>query len=395
MPLFTKPKFNIIIPLMKKKILYFAFIIHSLWAAHISAQELTIDKDDVFVIQDPEGRYPLYIKKKEDIKSVLLTETTKHPELKLDNYAYRSGTYNKINGDEKRLLNNEFLDPEKKLYSLIDSTPEDGTPIGTAYHIWIPYIIEYGYDWGRKGEVEVADGTFFNIRAFSKPYGDYSGGFKDNPFMLRLTQKPVDPPIAKPVYSGDAADAFSSLSEKTGGQMYRAAAPEDILPLIRQILTKDKNEHLDVLFALDATESMRDDIKAVRSGVAAVLTEVKDQYKSCRVALVLYKDYRDDFLVRDACTFTGNIKKFEKALNGFQVFGGRDIPEAVYEGIYAGLKHQWRSKDDSIDKKLILIGDAPPHPRPRGKISRNDVDELAAEKNVSVYTIILPHDLSY
>ena len=67
-----------------------------------SALDLSVDKGDVLIIQSPEGGYHLYIKKKADIASVLLTETTKDPALKESNYAYRAPEWNAINGDEKR-----------------------------------------------------------------------------------------------------------------------------------------------------------------------------------------------------------------------------------------------------------------------------------------------------
>lgn len=377
---------------MKK---FFFTVIFISFFCVLKAQDISLGKDDVLVIQSPEGGYHLYIKAKPDIKSVLLTETTRDPELKEANYAYRNPDYNVINGDEKRLLNGEFLLPEKKLYSLIDSTPEEDTPLGKAFHIWIPYIIVYGYDWSRSGEVEVADGTFFNIRTFVKPYGDYDGGFQDNPFVLRVTQKPVEPENEKTGYSNDAVKVFTELADTTAGKLIYAKSPEEIVPLIEEILTKTEKENLDLLFALDSTESMKDDIEAVRKSILSMLEKIIPRYKSCRIALILYKDYREDFLVREACMFTGNLKKFEKALYGFKVFGGRDIPEAVYEGLYLGLQQSWRTDNENTDKKLILIGDAPPHSRPRGKVKKEDVDKLAKEKNVSFYPIILPHGLSY
>ena len=380
--------------MQKRKFLW--ILIVCFLSVFLEAEDLSLSKEDLLVIQNPKGGYHLYIRAKPDIKSVLLTETTKDPDLKLDNYAYRDPNYNEINGDEKRLLNGEFLLPEKKLYSLIDSTPEKNTPLGEAYHIWIPYIILYGYDWSRSGEVEVKDGTFFNIRTFSKPYGDYTGNFQDNPFTLRVTQKPVekDPPPDLS-YSDEAVKTFTDLADTTEGEMIYAKGPEDILPTIKQILKKGEKDHLDLLFALDSTESMKDDIEEVRKNISSMLAEILPQYKTYRIALVLYKDYREDFLVREACVFTDNLKKFEKALYGFRVFGGRDIPEAVYEGIFLGLRQSWRALDADVDKKLILIGDAPPHPKPRGKVTKENVDKLAADKGVKIYPIILPHTLSY
>lgn len=376
---------------MKNKLIIIFFV----FAFFLTAEDLKIDRNDLAVIQSPEGGYHLYIRVKPDIKSVMLTETTRDPDLKLDNYAYRNPAYNKINGDEKRILNNEFLAFEKQLYSLIDSTPEKDTPLGEAFHIWIPYIIEYGYDWSRHGEIEVKDGTFFNIRTFAKPYGDYSGEFKDNPFILRLTQKIVEPKPEKISYSDEAVTAFSALAENTYAKMLYAEKPEEILSCVKEILKKNENDSLDLLFALDATESMKDDIEVVRKEITGIISDVMKNYKSFRVALILYKDYREDFLVREACVFTDNLKKFQKALYGFNVVGGRDIPEAVYEGLHLGLRQSWRVDDNSVDRKIILIGDAPPHPRPRGKISKNDVENLAAEKKVSIYSIILPHGPAY
>lgn len=380
--------------MQKRKFLW--ILVVGFLSVFLEAEDLSLSKEDLLVIQNPKGGYHLYIRAKPDIKSVLLTETTKDPDLKLDNYAYRDPNYNEINGDEKRLLNGEFLLPEKKLYSLIDSTPEKNTPLGEAYHIWIPYIILYGYDWSRSGEIEVKDGTFFNIRTFAKPYGDYTGNFQDNPFTLRVTQKPVekDPPPDLS-YSDEAVKTFTDLADTTEGEMIYAKGPEDILSTIKEILKKGEKDHLDLLFALDSTESMKDDVEEVRKNISSMLAETLPQYKTYRIALVLYKDYREDFLVREACVFTDNLKKFEKALYGFRVFGGRDIPEAVYEGLFLGLRQSWRALDADVDKKLILIGDAPPHPKPRGKVTKEDVDKLAADKGVKIYPIILPHTLSY
>mgnify|MGYP000886813532 CR=1 FL=1 len=138
-------------------------------------KDLNIAKEDTFVLPGNNGGFHLYIRAKGDIKSVLLTETTQDPKLKLHNYAYRDPNFNEINGNEKRMLNGQELDVSKGLYSLIDSTVEENTPIGRAFHIWIPRVMVYGYSWSRNGELEVVDGTFINIRAFELPFGDYEG----------------------------------------------------------------------------------------------------------------------------------------------------------------------------------------------------------------------------
>lgn len=371
-----------------KKISFFFLL--SILSFSLQALDISVGKDDVFIVQSPEGGYHLYIRAKKDIKSVLLTETTRDPTLRSDNYAYRSPSWNAINGDEKRLLDGEFIPADKNIYSLIDSTPEKNTPIGDAFHIWIPYLINYGYAWTRNAEVQVLDGTYFNIRAFSKPWADYTGTFKDNPFRLRLTQKPVvrvDPPT-EITYMTDTVASFSNLAEKTRGGIKYAAGAKDVVPLIRELLDSPSDRSLDLVIVLDATESMVDDIDEIREFLKPMLEELLPTYPSWRIALVLYKDYFEDFLVKNACPFTSDLAVFRKALGSFRVQGGRDIPEAVYEGLDGALALPWNSE---ADKKIILIGDAPPHPKPRGRVTKEMVELSAADKGVQLNVIILPH----
>ena len=137
---------------------------------------------------------------------------------------------------------------------------------------------------------------------------------------------------------------------------------------------------------------MADDITEVREMIIPVLEELLPQWPAWRVALVLYKDYYEDFLARIAAPFTTDLAFFRKALNSFRVQGGRDIPEAVYEGLHAALSLPW---NPGSDRKIILVGDAPPHPKPRAKISKEGVEAMAAKKGVQMNVIILPHGTTY
>lgn len=362
-------------------------------AVLLSGQDLTIAPEDIAITQSPRGGYNLYIRNKPGLGSVLLTETTRDPELRADNYAYRALEYNPVNGDEKRMLDGEFIPAEKKLWSLIDSTPVADSPVGEAFHIWIPFVIAYGYEWSRHGEVQVLDGTYINIRAFEKPYADYSGSFADNPYRMRFTQKPV--PVARPddtAYMDDTVRAFTELAEGSAGSVFYAKGPEDIVPRIRTLLEKPSGRSLDLVFVIDATESMIDDIEEVREMIIPMLEELLPQWPAWRLSLVLYKDYYEDFVTRVATSFTSDMTGFRKSLYRFRVQGGRDIPEAVYEGLDAALSLPWAP---ASDRKVILIGDAPPHPKPRGKITRAGIEEKAKGKGVQMNVIILPHGTTY
>ncbi|MGP1438245.1 MAG: vWA domain-containing protein [Treponema sp.] len=352
-------------------------------------KDLTLAKEDTYVLPGNNGGFHLYIRAKKDIKSVLLTETTQDPKLKLHNYAYRDPNFNDINGYEKRILNGEELDISKGLYSLIDSTIEENTPIGKAFHIWIPRIIVYGYSWTRNGELEVVDGTFINIRAFELPYGDYQASFKDNPFVLKIDDIMLN-------YIHEAVTSFKDITGKSGGQLLYAQSALDVIPIMKRLLITEtlKEKELDLMFVLDCTESMNSYIQQAKDDMLGLLENMKKQFSSLRIGLILYKDYYDDYVVKEACVFTKDPNIFLNTLKNVEVSGGGDIPEAVYEGLYLGLREGWRLNDKKVLKKIILIGDAPPHTKPRGRVKKSDVENMANKKGIEINTILLtsmPH----
>ena len=284
-----------------------------------SQQKLRITANDVKLIPEASdlGGYHLYVKKLPNVNSILLTETTKDPTGKNDSYTYRAKEYNKINGDELRILDGKPLVSEGAKYSLVDSTVENTTFFGPAFHIYIPPKIVYGYDWSRHGEVEISKGTFINIRSFEKPYGDYTGNYVDNPFMFDFVvrkvkktpaPKKVTPPEPEPTpeptpepepieeviitdsYNPIAGEKFKEISE----DIIYSKGPETLIQDIFKIFKDGKfGDDLDVVFAIDATGSMKDDIEKLKEELAAALGDYFGEGSGARVGLLFYRDYGD------------------------------------------------------------------------------------------------------
>lgn len=349
------------------------------------AQDLILEAEDLRIEQRVDGGYHLFIRKKPGVSSVLLTESTRDPSRKADNFAYRAADWNPVNGDEIRLLNGVPIPRESKIWSLIDSSPESDPVFGEAFHIYIPYLVLYGYTWSRNGETYVVDGTYLNIRAFALPYGDYRGAFKDNPFTLSVTQRPLDgPPEGN--FMKDTVDAFTEIATAGSGELVWSTGADDVVPKIRKILEEARGKSLDLVLALDTTSSMKDDIDSVRRMLIPMLQDIIAGFRSFRIGMVVYKDYFDEYLFK-AEKFTRDFGSFQKTLNAIRVSGGRDIPEAVHEALYeSAISFPWEA-DERI---IILIGDAPPHPRQRGMISKDMVDEAARSRGLKVNAIILP-----
>lgn len=357
---------------------------------------LTLTSEDVRIEQRADGGYHLYIRAKPGLGSVLLTETTRDPAGKSDNFAYRAKEKNPVNGDEKRMLDGKFLDTSKGLWSLIDSTPEVDEAFGSAYHVFIPWVVEYGYSWSRSGEVFLSDGTFINIRAFAKPYADYSGAFRDNPYRIRVTQRPFPRPAPPPepaeapdesLYMKETVKAFEDIAEAGKGETMFSTGLSDINDKLGRILDRAKGRSVDLVLCLDTTDSMRDDIDAVKESLPAMIAARIEDYASFRLGLVLYKDYFEDYVVK-RFDFTSDFGAFTRNVSAVRVAGGRDIPEAVYEALFeAAVSFPWNSDA----RMIVLIGDAPPHPLPRGKIDGKMAQAAALDRGVEVSVIILPH----
>ena len=352
----------------------------------VFAQDLSLAPENIRIEEQPGSRgFHLYIQKKPDIASVLLTESTRDPAMRADNYALRAPEWNPINGDEIRLLNGVPIPGESKIYSLISSTAENHPELGEAFHIFIPWIVNYGYENSRHGELYITDGTYINIRTFSLPYADYRGRFADNPFIIKVEQKA---PELKPEgnYMEETVNAFGEIAKKGKGDFIYAADPADLVEKINNILKQETGNSVDIVLCLDTTLSMKPYIDEVRKMLIPMMRETIAGFRDFRIGMVLYKDYYDEYLNK-VIPFTGDFSVFQRNLNSIVVRGGGDIPEAVYEALYEGAdKFPWAAES----RQLILIGDAPPHPRQRGKISAEMVYQKAAEKGLKINAIILP-----
>lgn len=358
---------------------------------------LKITTQDIRLISnDGEDGYHLYIRKKPGINSVLLTETTRDPDGKITNYAYRASEYNKINGDEIRYLDGKPLTSEGAKYSLIDSTVEKTSFFEEAFHIFIPKTLKYGYSWSRNGQVEVGKGTFINIRTFELPYADYSGAFLDNPFMFSFeTRKKEKVLNLQDNYNPEANITFRELSPVVVYSKGPETIIQDILEVLKEIKNKD---NCDIVFAIDATGSMKDDIEEVRKNLVPLLKDEFKNAKNARFGLLFYRDYGDTFSYKNLPVkffdFTADENLFIKNLNSIKIIGieGGDIPEAVYEAIYAC--SEFYSWGENNDRHIILIGDAPAHPTPKGskEYTKDFVTKKAAEKGIKIHTILLPFD---
>ena len=345
--------------------------------------DLAIGPGDVRIDQSMEGGYILYIRAKGDIHSIILTESTADPKRKLDSYTLRSKEVNPINGNEKRLLDGKFIE-SSGMHFLLSSTVVPDTEFGQAYRIFVPYVVVFGYPSARYGEISLLDGAYFNIRSFAKPFADYSGAWKDNPYTIRLTQKASSGPGLS--YNKEAVKAFERYVSSAPGSLTYSKGEGDLVLAIKAVLAAAPAGAQDVGLCLDASISLENDAPYLRQKIGPLLQDFMATHPGSRIALVQFRDYLEDFLYK-ITPFSSDVSIMQGALDNYLPSGGRDTPEAVNEGLYAALTElDW----ETTSRLLILVGDAPPHPVPRGSVNTEMVLAKLREQAVRLQAIILP-----
>lgn len=347
---------------------------------------LTLGAGDVLVEARDDG-YHLFIRQSPGVSSVLLTEAFETPDHKLATYALRAAGPNPLNDGERRLLNGQFLKQPHR--SLMSSTPQPHAALGKAFEVVVPRIVEYGnaaFPNSRYGKIDVQatlaspDKPFwFSVRTFAKPYADYRGAYRDNAFELKSFLVQTPRPSAD-AYEPGLYEDFSRL-----GTPYKSTGIDDALEQVRQALRRP-GESLDMVLAVDTTKSMVQNLKTVKANLLPLVREEIKKYKTFRIGLVFYRDYMEDYLTR-ATAFSSDLDLIQKDLDRSVAEGGGDIPEAVIEALWAGINNfRWEAEN----RIILLMGDAPQHPAPRGTITEATVRAKAAEKDIELELIMLP-----
>jgi hypothetical protein len=128
-------------------------------------------------------------------------------------------------------------------------------------------------------------------------------------------------------------------------------------------------------------------IDSVRKMLIPMMRKTISGFSDWRIGMVLYRDYPPDAYITKIVPFTKDFGSFQRYLNSIVTWGGGDVPEAVYEALYDGaVKFSWAAES----RLLILAGDAPPHPEPRGKITQEMAYEKIAENDLKLSAILLP-----
>jgi len=143
---------------------------------------------------------------------------------------------------------------------------------------------------------------------------------------------------------------------------------------------------LEVLFLIDTTGSMGDEIDRIKTSLLTVTGKAKAKRADLvlRYGAVLYRDLNDDYLTM-AHPFTADLQAFDAALQAVTAGGGGDLPEALNQGLARavdGMKWQ-----EDAAKVVFLICDAPPQMRVKGDVLYGDSAVRAIAAGLRIHAV--------
>jgi hypothetical protein len=125
--------------------------------------------------------------------------------------------------------------------------------------------------------------------------------------------------------------------------------------------TQEVTPQLDVMFLVDTTGSMADEIQQLQDNILSISSQIDalPGNVSARYGLVAYKDFGDEYVTK-TFDFVADVHEFQSALMVISAGGGGDTPEALNEGLNEALNVvQWR--DENTVKLIFIVADAAPH----------------------------------
>lgn len=121
---------------------------------------------------------------------------------------------------------------------------------------------------------------------------------------------------------------------------------------------------LDVVFVLDATDSMSPYIEQVKHRLLQVLQVVQRLVPDSRFGVVAYKDYTDEYLPNAVrmMKLTEDHQAVVEFLSGINAGGGGDPPEPIHEALAVATDARtmgWATGRRT--RVILLVGDSPVH----------------------------------
>jgi len=144
--------------------------------------------------------------------------------------------------------------------------------------------------------------------------------------------------------------------------------------------------NVDIVFAVDATGSMGDEIRYLQSELKDVINRslASNSQLNVRMGAVFYRDTTDEYLTR-VQPLDADATKTINFISEQSANGGGDYPEAVDAALEEALAQDWN--EEAVARIVFLLLDAPPHHNPEVISKLQNQIEDAAREGIKIIPI--------
>jgi hypothetical protein len=210
---------------------------------------------------------------------------------------------------------------------------------------------------------------------------------------LRMAQASAALAEARERLQEAEAEAAAAAEELEQSRMEAATDEEEERPAADRRETPLAINDLDLVFVMDTTGSMRNELADVQANLLGVIRVLARLAPSLRVGFVAFKDHGAAYVTRDfplSPMTQDNVVRVVRFVGEMTAEGGGDDPEPVDEALAVAAAMDWRA---DAQGQIIVIGDAPARPSGRGRALalaerfRGSATDRALPRSVSaIYT---------
>lgn len=186
-------------------------------------------------------------------------------------------------------------------------------------------------------------------------------------------------------------DLKNTITISYKGKEHQLKSPETFVEGINNFQLKEvssmPDNRADVMFVVDATGSMEDEIAYLKKELEDVVAQVKTSQPNLalQIGSVFYRDEGDKYVTRSS-SLSASTDATINFINGQSADGGGDYPEAVDAALEEAIsKQNW--SESARSRIVFLMLDAPPHHDMKSLKSIQKSITEAAQKGVKLIPI--------
>ncbi len=264
-----------------------------------------------------------------------------------------------------------------------NTTPEVASSVRLPKNETTPFVKEE-----QKTEVSKTDSRIQKRKVVKDSLNEDKAQYTINDNIIDSLNRIV-PLYDKTTYNQLSVTYFSTLADSLHGKSYFANNADGVMLSIMDVLTSRINEGTDIVFLIDKTGSMDDDIEKVRSSLQMIM-DYLSKFNNVKVAMAFYGDKNYHYnLWYNRTDLTNNISTIKNFMETYTTIGNPDVAESVNDGIVRTVEEMnWTPGNRRL---MLVVGDAQSQIPPYSSYSQSQVIHKCDSMQVkfNLYPIII------